>query len=69
MKNKIAPLSGGFMAASIIGFFISAFKVYPINKSWGFAFMVVFAVLFISSLVSMTHAPTEALIAMEKKRK
>jgi len=44
------------MLVSIIGFIITAFLIdnYP---TWGFALMFLFILMFISSLVSMTHAP------------
>lgn len=51
-----APLSTGFMLTSIIGFFISLLVIYPVSASFGFAFMLVFLVLFIASVVSMTKA-------------
>ncbi|MBI2102765.1 hypothetical protein HYT55_02920 [Candidatus Woesearchaeota archaeon] len=51
------PLKGSFMATSIIGFFITAYLVYPTNPDYGVAFMVVFIAMFIASLISMTKAP------------
>lgn len=52
-----APLKGSFMVLSILGFFISAYLVYPRSFSYGLAFMFVFAAMFVASLVSMTKAP------------
>lgn len=54
---KIAPLKGSFMIASIIGFIISAIWVYNISPQFGFAFALVFTLMFIASLISMTYAP------------
>lgn len=54
---KYAHLSAGFMLTSIIGFLISAFFVYKISLTWGFTLMLFFAIMFISSIISMTKAP------------
>ncbi len=56
-KWHATPLKGSFMALSILGFFITAYLVYPVNQSYGVAFMVVFIAMFIASLISMTKAP------------
>ncbi len=58
--NKIAPLSGGFMAGSIIGLMVSGLYVFKYSKTWGFTLMLVFGIMFVSSLVSMTYGPTQA---------
>lgn len=48
------------MIVSIIGFFIAMLEVYPyMSRKWGAAFMLFFALLFISSMVSMTNATTD----------
>ncbi|MBC8500684.1 MAG: hypothetical protein ISS25_00570 [Nanoarchaeota archaeon] len=55
---KVAPISSGFMLFSMFGFIISAFFInHPIFKSWAWAFMIVFVIMFIASLISMTKAP------------
>ncbi len=59
MRNVFAPLSSSFMLASMLGFLFSAVWIIPRNLQWGVAFCVVFAVMFISAVVSMTHAPAE----------
>ncbi|HIH12629.1 TPA: hypothetical protein HA242_02810 [Candidatus Woesearchaeota archaeon] len=51
------PLKGSFMLTAILGFLISAYYVYPLNFNYGITFMLVFAVMFIASVVSMTKAP------------
>lgn len=56
-KFKVAPLSGGFMLTSIVGFAASVLFIYKISISWGVTFMVFFAIMFIASLVSMTYNP------------
>ncbi|MFP4424322.1 MAG: hypothetical protein ACLFP2_03750 [Candidatus Woesearchaeota archaeon] len=62
----IAPLKGSFMIMSIIGLVIS-FNVINTYPSWGFAFMIVFTLMFIASLISMTYAPIEAYNPKEEK--
>jgi len=64
--KKIAPLSGSFMLSSMLGFAISLVWVYPASVSFGIAFMIVFAAMFIASIISLTYAPTEDIFAMEK---
>lgn len=64
--RKIAPLSGGFMLASMLGFAISAIWVYPASKSFGIAFCIVFAAMFVASIISLTYAPAEDILAIEK---
>jgi len=49
--------NNAFVIASIVGFVISAFYVYPMSKPFGFAFGLVFVVMFASSVLSMTFAP------------
>lgn len=64
--KKIAPLSGSFMLSSMLGFAISLVWVYPADKSFGIAFMIVFVAMFIASIISLTYAPAEDMLAMEK---
>ncbi len=56
-KWHATPLKGSFMAFSILGFFVTAYLVYPMSQSYGVAFMIVFIAMFIASLISMTKAP------------
>ena len=64
-RGKIAPLPGSFMLASMLGFAISVVWVYPQSKSFAISFMIVFAAMFVASLISLTYAPAEDLIKME----
>lgn len=50
------PLKGSFFIASILGilFSVNLFGRYP---SYAFAFMIVFVLMFVASLLSMSHAP------------
>ena len=63
---QAAPLSSSFMLASIIGFLISALYVWKISKSFGFTFLIIFGVMFVASIISMSHAPIEAEIALDQ---
>jgi len=56
-KWHASPLKGSFMVTSILGFLISAYFVYPQSLSFGIAFMAIFALMFIASMISMTKAP------------
>ncbi len=60
MALNVAPLKGTFMIASIVGFFVSAIYVLPRSKSWGFAFTLVFVMMLVASLISMTYSPIES---------
>ncbi|MBI2573437.1 hypothetical protein HYV86_06235 [Candidatus Woesearchaeota archaeon] len=52
-----APLKGSFMVLSILGFLISAYLVFPASMNYGVAFMSLFTLMFIASIISMTKAP------------
>jgi hypothetical protein len=56
-KFRYAPLKGSFMVLAIIGFFITAYLIYPISYNFGVALMLAFVAMFIASLISMTKAP------------
>lgn len=56
---NIAPLSGGFMVTSIVGFILSAVYVYPKTQTWGFTFILFFTLMFIAALISMTYSPIQ----------
>jgi len=54
-KWHAVPLKGSFMVFSILGFLISAYLIS--NNDYRLTFMIVFGVMFVASLVSMTKAP------------
>ena len=66
MLSKVAPLKNSLMAASILGFIISAFYVNTLSRTWGFTFMLFFGLLFIASMISMTYAPV--MPELDKKK-
>ncbi|MGM5487354.1 MAG: hypothetical protein ACQESG_00225 [Nanobdellota archaeon] len=54
------------MITSIIGLIIS-FNVFASYPSWGFAFMIVFTLMFVASLISMTYAPIDSYDLKKEK--
>ena len=65
---NIAPLSGGYMITSIVGFLISAFYIAPASATWGFNFVLFFTLMFIAALISMTYSPSDWPLRMERKK-
>ena len=65
---KAAPLSNVYMLTSMLGFIISAWFIIPLSKPWGFALSLIFLLMFIASVISMTHAPVEAELQIDNKR-
>ncbi len=57
-KNNV-PLPSGFMFSSIIGIMVSILFVWKQNITWGFTFTLVFVLMFISSIISMTRAKAD----------
>lgn len=71
MAYKLAPmtpLKGTFMITSIVGFIISVIWAYPRWNDYGFAFAVVFAAMFIASLLSMTYSETGGELQIDPRR-
>ena len=66
MAIKYAPLPSSTLLISIFGFFISAIYVLRRWPDFGFAFMLVFAIMFIGSFISMTFAKSDDLLLMEE---
>jgi len=58
---NVAPLTGGFMITSMLGFIISAIYVFPRSYNWGFTFVIFFTLMFVASMISMTYGPDEAM--------
>jgi len=71
--DNVAPLKGGYMITSIVGFLISSVYMFPRNATWGLTFSIFFALMFIASLISMTYGPDEAMLhaghMVERKKK
>lgn len=74
-NRKIAPITSGFVAISMLGFIVSGYLIYPKTSiqtasgtvpfdgaTWGFTFMLIFALMFFASMISMRYAsPDEQL--------
>lgn len=60
-----APLSSTYMLVSLLGFIFSAFLIDKI-PTWSFAFLIVFTVMFIASLISMSNIPFDDLESLEE---
>ena len=56
---RVAPLKGSFMITAMLGFLISVIYVWDLNRAYASAFAVVFAIMFIASIVSMSYAPIQ----------
>lgn len=56
-KWHAVPLKSTFMLIAILGFLISAYWILPKSLSFGTAFMLLFAAMFVAALISMTKAP------------
>jgi len=69
MMFKPAPLSSGYMLASMLGFLISVVVIVPISMQWGITLAFIFALMFIASVISMTYAPIEAELEIDYKQK
>jgi hypothetical protein len=66
--SNVAPLSGGYMITSMVGFIISAYYVYDISNRWGLTFIIFFTLMFVASLISMTYGPDEAMMHVRQKK-
>jgi uncharacterized membrane protein len=66
--KRWAPLSTGFMLTSIVGFLISAFYIPKFSVSLAVAFALVFACMFIASIISMTRASPDTQLAAKPIR-
>ena len=60
------PFSSGFMLTSIIGFFVSVFFVMKLSLTWGFTFALVFIIMFIASIITMSQIEAEDKYALKE---
>ena len=63
---KVAPLSKGFMITSILGILISTMFLPEYSLTWAVTVGIVSFVMFIASVISMTHAPVEEELALDE---
>ena len=67
MVFKAAPLPGSFMITSIVGFLFSTMWVFPRSESYGVSFAIVFSLMFIASIISMTYADADEILLLDKR--
>ena len=46
--TNVAPLRGGYMITSMVGFIISVIYVFPRSSTWGFTFTIFFTLMFVA---------------------
>ena len=67
---KHTPLTSSFMLTSIIGFFVAVFFVMrmdmPGAETWGFTFALFFVIMFVASVVNMSHVEAEDKYGMQE---
>jgi len=66
--TNVAPLRGGYMITSMVGFIISVIYVFPRSSTWGFTFTIFFTLMFVASLISMTYGPDEAIYHVGQRK-
>lgn len=70
MAMEIAPLNTSFMLAGILGFMISVIYLPKYSLNWAFAFGLVFFLMIVAALFSMTKGSTgELQLHAKQKRK
>jgi hypothetical protein len=67
MPWRAAPLKSSFMLAGMIGFLICVIYLPQYSLNWAFAFGLVFLLMIIATLVSMTKS--EPVLPLYKKKK
>ena len=66
--SRVAPLTSSFLAASMLGFFISVYYVWRLNETWGFTFALLFAYMFIASMIAMRRGMPDAQLRARPKK-
>ncbi|MEK6950144.1 MAG: hypothetical protein AABX13_00270 [Nanoarchaeota archaeon] len=59
LRWRASPLKGSFMVLAIVGFLVTTYLIYPRSFNYGVTFMIIFAAMFIASLISMSKAPID----------
>ncbi|MFT4297600.1 MAG: hypothetical protein ACMXX5_00225 [Candidatus Woesearchaeota archaeon] len=75
-KRIVTPLSSSFMLTSILGFLTSVFFIptldpvqFPNRLDYAFAFGLVFILMFIASLISMSYSDDIEHLHIDEKRR
>jgi hypothetical protein len=53
----VVPLKGSFMVFSMVGFLSAAYLIS--HPGWRLSFIIVFTMMFIASLISLSKAPVK----------
>jgi hypothetical protein len=64
---SVAPLPAGFMLTSLVGILLSIVWIYPQSESWGLGTGIIFVVMFVSSVISMSYGPSEVELGYYKR--
>lgn len=69
-RFRAAPLSSSFFFAAILGFVLSGlyYQFGKLSADFAISFMILFGVMFVASMISMTKAPIETLTIEKKGR-
>ena len=59
MRQDIHPLSGGFMLFGLFGFLFALTFLRNYSLNWSFLVGSISAIMFVASMISMTHNPIE----------
>ncbi|MFC1734206.1 hypothetical protein ACFL6I_28210 [candidate division KSB1 bacterium] len=65
-RFKAAPLPSSFFLTAILGLLITAYYWGKIGDDWAFTFILVFVMMFIASMISMSKAPVEAQLELDE---
>jgi multisubunit Na+/H+ antiporter MnhB subunit len=63
---KYAALPSSMMFIGIIGFFVSSVYFMKRWPSFGFSFVLIFGIMIVASILSMTHAPSEDIFRLDE---
>ena len=64
-KSNFAPLPSSTLLIAIFGFFISVVYVVKHWPSFGFAFAIVFVMMFMASFISLMKADPDEIVRLE----
>ncbi len=67
-KRRFAPLKASFMFTSMVGFVVSVLLVRKWDPNWAFAFAALFVLMFIASLISISHSAPDSELAPRVKK-
>lgn len=66
MRERITPLSGGFMIVGLFGFLFSVMFLKNYSLNWAFIVGSVSAIVFVASIISTTNAPVEEELLLDE---